>query len=140
MGMSGSPRISIIPTTLAGSFEIDHASVFFLHQSSHFDILNGFFYRPLLEPLESLLQMLLLWDPVARGGMLDTDTNKPHCYTALRNILNTKVNLAFFSDTGDPIAYILALQKIWEVYTIIASNVNEGPAATIVDTFTVNIT
>uniref|UniRef100_H3DGJ8 Inhibitor of nuclear factor kappa-B kinase subunit alpha n=1 Tax=Tetraodon nigroviridis TaxID=99883 RepID=H3DGJ8_TETNG len=47
--------------------------------------------RPLLEPLESLLQMLLLWDPVARGGMLDTDTNKPHCNTALQNILNMKV-------------------------------------------------
>uniref|UniRef100_A0A7N8XM09 Inhibitor of nuclear factor kappa-B kinase subunit alpha n=1 Tax=Mastacembelus armatus TaxID=205130 RepID=A0A7N8XM09_9TELE len=37
--------------------------------------------RPLLEPVESLLQMLLLWDPATRGGGLDPDTNKPlRCY------------------------------------------------------------
>uniref|UniRef100_G3NU66 Inhibitor of nuclear factor kappa-B kinase subunit alpha n=1 Tax=Gasterosteus aculeatus aculeatus TaxID=481459 RepID=G3NU66_GASAC len=47
--------------------------------------------RPLLEPVESLLQMLLLWDAAARGGGLDPDTNKPHCYTALQNILSLKV-------------------------------------------------
>ncbi|KAM8738678.1 inhibitor of nuclear factor kappa-B kinase subunit alpha-like isoform X1 [Acanthopagrus latus] len=47
--------------------------------------------RPLLEPTESLLQMLLLWDPAARGGGLDPDTKKPSCYTALQNILNMKV-------------------------------------------------
>uniref|UniRef100_A0A671YLZ3 Inhibitor of nuclear factor kappa-B kinase subunit alpha n=1 Tax=Sparus aurata TaxID=8175 RepID=A0A671YLZ3_SPAAU len=39
----------------------------------------------------SLLQMLLLWDPAARGGGLDPDTKKPSCYTALQNILNMKV-------------------------------------------------
>lgn len=49
-------------------------------------------HRPLLEPTESLLQMLLLWDPAARGGGLDPDTKKPSCYTALQNILNMKVN------------------------------------------------
>lgn len=47
--------------------------------------------RPLLEPIESLLQMLLLWDAGTRGGGLDPDTNKPCCYTALQNILNMKV-------------------------------------------------
>ncbi|KAM3606237.1 uncharacterized protein V6R79_013243 [Siganus canaliculatus] len=47
--------------------------------------------RPLLEQMESLLQMLLLWDPATRGGGLDPDTNKPCCYTALQNILNMKV-------------------------------------------------
>ncbi|XP_049456799.1 inhibitor of nuclear factor kappa-B kinase subunit alpha-like isoform X2 [Epinephelus fuscoguttatus] len=47
--------------------------------------------RPLLEPVESLLQMLLLWDAGARGGGLDPDTSKPCCYTALQNILNMKV-------------------------------------------------
>ncbi|XP_054455728.1 inhibitor of nuclear factor kappa-B kinase subunit alpha-like isoform X2 [Anoplopoma fimbria] len=46
---------------------------------------------PLLEPIESLLQMLLLWDAATRGGGLDPDTNKPHCYTALQNILSMKV-------------------------------------------------
>uniref|UniRef100_A0A3Q3WPV4 Inhibitor of nuclear factor kappa-B kinase subunit alpha n=1 Tax=Mola mola TaxID=94237 RepID=A0A3Q3WPV4_MOLML len=47
--------------------------------------------RPLVEPTESLLQLLLLWDPAARGGRLDPDTNKPYCYTALQNILSMKV-------------------------------------------------
>ncbi|XP_063730467.1 inhibitor of nuclear factor kappa-B kinase subunit alpha-like isoform X2 [Eleginops maclovinus] len=47
--------------------------------------------RPMLEPVESLLQMLLLWDAATRGGGLDPDTNKPSCYTALQNILNMKV-------------------------------------------------
>ncbi|XP_034753850.1 inhibitor of nuclear factor kappa-B kinase subunit alpha-like isoform X3 [Etheostoma cragini] len=47
--------------------------------------------RPLREPIECLLQMLLLWDAAMRGGGLDPDTNKPHCYTALQNILNMKV-------------------------------------------------
>ncbi|XP_068597098.1 inhibitor of nuclear factor kappa-B kinase subunit alpha-like [Brachionichthys hirsutus] len=47
--------------------------------------------RPSLESVESLLQMLLLWDPAERGGGLDPATNKPCCYTALRNILNMKV-------------------------------------------------
>ncbi|XP_068579509.1 inhibitor of nuclear factor kappa-B kinase subunit alpha-like isoform X2 [Cebidichthys violaceus] len=47
--------------------------------------------RPLLEPVESLLQMLLLWDAATRGGGLDPDTNKPYCYTALQNILSLKV-------------------------------------------------
>ncbi|XP_028458949.1 inhibitor of nuclear factor kappa-B kinase subunit alpha isoform X1 [Perca flavescens] len=47
--------------------------------------------RPLQEPVECLLQVLLLWDAATRGGGLDPDTNKPHCYTALQNILNMKV-------------------------------------------------
>ncbi|XP_056148393.1 inhibitor of nuclear factor kappa-B kinase subunit alpha-like [Lampris incognitus] len=47
--------------------------------------------RPLLEPVESLLQMLLVWDPVTRGGGLDSDSNQPSCYAALQNILNMKV-------------------------------------------------
>lgn len=47
--------------------------------------------RPLLEPVESLLQMLLVWDPANRGGGLDSDTNQPFCYTALQNILSMKV-------------------------------------------------
>lgn len=50
------------------------------------------FNRPLVEPTESLLQLLLLWDPAARGGRLDPDTNKPYCYTALQNILSMKVD------------------------------------------------
>lgn len=76
--------------------------------------------------------MLLLWDPVARGGMLDIDKKKPHCNIALQNILNMKVNLAFLL-TLETIAYILGLQNTWEDYKIITSNVNnEGSAVTIV--------
>ncbi|CAN9499860.1 unnamed protein product [Ophioblennius macclurei] len=47
--------------------------------------------RPLLEPVESLLQMLLLWDPADRGGGLDPDTNKRFCYSTLQDILNMKI-------------------------------------------------
>uniref|UniRef100_A0A8C7YF43 Inhibitor of nuclear factor kappa-B kinase subunit alpha n=1 Tax=Oryzias sinensis TaxID=183150 RepID=A0A8C7YF43_9TELE len=47
--------------------------------------------RPLLEPIESLLQMLLLWDPSTRGGGLDPETNKPYFYSVLHNILSMKV-------------------------------------------------
>ncbi|XP_026212574.1 inhibitor of nuclear factor kappa-B kinase subunit alpha-like isoform X2 [Anabas testudineus] len=47
--------------------------------------------RPLLEPVESLLQMLLLWDPATRGGGLDPGTTKQYCYTVLQNILSMKV-------------------------------------------------
>ncbi|XP_059215949.1 inhibitor of nuclear factor kappa-B kinase subunit alpha-like isoform X2 [Centropristis striata] len=47
--------------------------------------------RPLLEPVESLLQMLLMWDAATRGGELHPDTNKPFCFTALQNILSMKV-------------------------------------------------
>lgn len=76
--------------------------------------------------------MLLLWDPVARGGTLDIDKKKPHCNIALQNILNMKVNLAFLL-TLETIAYILGLQNTWEDYKIITSNVNnEGSAVTIV--------
>ncbi|KAJ8014021.1 hypothetical protein DPEC_G00035920 [Dallia pectoralis] len=46
---------------------------------------------PLLEPVESLLQMLLLWDPATRGGGMDPETQTPRCYTALQNIFNMKV-------------------------------------------------
>ncbi|XP_045926276.1 inhibitor of nuclear factor kappa-B kinase subunit alpha-like isoform X2 [Micropterus dolomieu] len=47
--------------------------------------------RPLLEPIESLLQMLLQWEPTERGGGLDPDTNKLCCYTVLQNLLDMKV-------------------------------------------------
>ncbi|XP_037541229.1 inhibitor of nuclear factor kappa-B kinase subunit alpha [Nematolebias whitei] len=47
--------------------------------------------RVLLEPVESILQMVLLWDPAVRGGGLDPETNKPYFYTTLQNILSMKV-------------------------------------------------
>ncbi|XP_017268329.1 inhibitor of nuclear factor kappa-B kinase subunit alpha-like [Kryptolebias marmoratus] len=45
----------------------------------------------LQKPMESLLQMLLLWDPALRGGGLDPETNKPCYYTTLQNIVSMKV-------------------------------------------------
>ena len=48
--------------------------------------------RALLEPVERLLRMLLLWDPAERGGGLDPDTHQHVCYTALQNILEMKVD------------------------------------------------
>lgn len=47
--------------------------------------------RPFIEPIESLLQKLLLWDPATRGGDVDPETNKPLCFNILQNILSMKV-------------------------------------------------
>ncbi|XP_006630390.1 inhibitor of nuclear factor kappa-B kinase subunit alpha isoform X1 [Lepisosteus oculatus] len=47
--------------------------------------------RTMLEPLESLLQLLLRWDPVQRGGPVHSDTNQPQCFVLLDMILNMKV-------------------------------------------------
>lgn len=45
-----------------------------------------------------------MWDPAARGGKLDPDTNKPSCYTALQNILNMKVRDRTEIQTFDSVA------------------------------------
>uniref|UniRef100_A0A8C4ZZL1 Inhibitor of nuclear factor kappa-B kinase subunit alpha n=1 Tax=Gadus morhua TaxID=8049 RepID=A0A8C4ZZL1_GADMO len=42
-------------------------------------------------PVESLLQMMLLWDPATRGGGTDPESNHPCFYTTLHNILSMKV-------------------------------------------------
>ncbi|KAA0717953.1 Inhibitor of nuclear factor kappa-B kinase subunit alpha [Triplophysa tibetana] len=47
--------------------------------------------RTLLEPLEGLLQLMLKWDPVQRGGGLNPDAKQPHCFGVLDQILNIKV-------------------------------------------------
>ncbi|XP_072534279.1 inhibitor of nuclear factor kappa-B kinase subunit alpha isoform X1 [Salminus brasiliensis] len=47
--------------------------------------------RTLLEPLESLLQLMLKWDPVQRGGGVNPDTKQPQCFALLEQILNMKV-------------------------------------------------
>lgn len=47
--------------------------------------------RPLLEPVESLLQTLLLWDPATRGGELDLNIEKPFCFNILQGILEMKI-------------------------------------------------
>lgn len=47
--------------------------------------------RTLLEPMEALLQLMLKWDPVQRGGRVNSDTKKPLCFEVLEQILNMKV-------------------------------------------------
>lgn len=48
-------------------------------------------FRTLLEPMEALLQLMLKWDPVQRGGRVNSDTKKPLCFEVLEQILNMKV-------------------------------------------------
>ncbi|KAI5625060.1 inhibitor of nuclear factor kappa-B kinase subunit alpha, partial [Silurus asotus] len=45
----------------------------------------------LLEPLECLLQLMLKWDPVQRGGVINSDNKQPQCFAQLEQILNMKV-------------------------------------------------
>uniref|UniRef100_A0A667ZZH9 Inhibitor of nuclear factor kappa-B kinase subunit alpha n=1 Tax=Myripristis murdjan TaxID=586833 RepID=A0A667ZZH9_9TELE len=47
--------------------------------------------RTLLESMESLLQLMLKWDPVQRGGKVNTDSKKPQCFEVLEQILSMKV-------------------------------------------------
>lgn len=91
MAKSDSPHISIIPTISAGCNNTYPGQCFVPVQPFSYSNCGGL-HRPLLEPVEALLQLLLLWDPAARGGTVDADTKKPYCNTALQNILNLKVN------------------------------------------------
>uniref|UniRef100_A0A7N8XX30 Inhibitor of nuclear factor kappa-B kinase subunit alpha n=1 Tax=Mastacembelus armatus TaxID=205130 RepID=A0A7N8XX30_9TELE len=47
--------------------------------------------RTLLEPMEGLLQLMLKWDPVQRGGKVNLETKKPMCFEFLEQILSMKV-------------------------------------------------
>ncbi|KAE8283936.1 Inhibitor of nuclear factor kappa-B kinase subunit alpha [Larimichthys crocea] len=44
--------------------------------------------RTLLELLETLLQLMLKWDPILRGGKLSVDTKRPKCFEVLEQILS----------------------------------------------------
>ena len=44
-----------------------------------------------MEPLETLLQLMLRWDPVQRGGGLSPESRQPQCFSMLEQILNMKV-------------------------------------------------
>ncbi|XP_061665847.1 inhibitor of nuclear factor kappa-B kinase subunit alpha-like isoform X1 [Syngnathoides biaculeatus] len=46
--------------------------------------------RTLLEPMEALLQLMLKWDPVHRGGGVHPESRKPLCFHLLDQILNMK--------------------------------------------------
>uniref|UniRef100_A0A8C7DGP4 Inhibitor of nuclear factor kappa-B kinase subunit alpha n=1 Tax=Oncorhynchus kisutch TaxID=8019 RepID=A0A8C7DGP4_ONCKI len=47
--------------------------------------------RTLLEPMEMLLQLMLKWDPVQRGGKTNADSKKPLCFEVLEQILCMRV-------------------------------------------------
>ncbi|XP_065152805.1 inhibitor of nuclear factor kappa-B kinase subunit alpha [Paramisgurnus dabryanus] len=47
--------------------------------------------RTLLKPLEELLQTMLKWDPVQRGGGLNPVTKQAQCFALLEQMLNMKV-------------------------------------------------
>uniref|UniRef100_A0A8C8MFV7 Inhibitor of nuclear factor kappa-B kinase subunit alpha n=1 Tax=Oncorhynchus tshawytscha TaxID=74940 RepID=A0A8C8MFV7_ONCTS len=47
--------------------------------------------RTLLERMEMLLQLMLKWDPVQRGGKTNADSKKPQCFEVLEQILCMKV-------------------------------------------------
>lgn len=42
--------------------------------------------------MEALLQLMLKWDPVQRGGKVSSDTKKPLCFEVLEQILSMKVS------------------------------------------------
>lgn len=42
--------------------------------------------------MEALLQLMLKWDPVQRGGKINPDTKKPMCFEVLEQILSMKVS------------------------------------------------
>ncbi|KAF0021449.1 hypothetical protein F2P81_026298 [Scophthalmus maximus] len=41
--------------------------------------------------MEALLRLMLQWDPVQRGGKVNADTKKPHCFEVIEQILSMKV-------------------------------------------------
>lgn len=42
--------------------------------------------------MEALLQLMLKWDPVQRGGRVNSDTKKPLCFEVLEQILSMKAS------------------------------------------------
>lgn len=42
--------------------------------------------------MEMLLQLMLKWDPVQRGGKTNADSKKPLCFEVLEQILCMKVS------------------------------------------------
>lgn len=43
--------------------------------------------------MEALLQLMLKWDPVQRGGQVNCDDKKPLCFEMLEQILSMRVSL-----------------------------------------------
>lgn len=55
-------------------------------------VFESLFFRTLLELLETLLQLMLKWDPILRGGKISADTKRPKCFEVLEQILSMKVS------------------------------------------------
>lgn len=70
-------------------------------------------FSTLLEPLECLLQLMLKWDPVQRGGVLNSDTIQPPCFAQLDQILNMKVSR---SESNDHVRHTCVLCGIDSEY------------------------
>ncbi|XP_073542182.1 inhibitor of nuclear factor kappa-B kinase subunit alpha [Phyllobates terribilis] len=45
----------------------------------------------MVDQLETWLQLVLNWDPQQRGGGMDNDTGRPHCFLLMDHILNLKI-------------------------------------------------
>ncbi|KAG5262726.1 hypothetical protein AALO_G00278200 [Alosa alosa] len=54
----------------------------------------------LVEPLEHVLQLMLQWNSVGRGGPVNPDTKKPRCFELLDQLLNIKVVHVLNMGTG----------------------------------------
>ncbi|KAG2463294.1 ERLN1 protein, partial [Polypterus senegalus] len=53
---------------------------------------GGIDYRiAIIDPLENWLQLMLRWDPVQRGGGLNSEPKRPQCFFLLDQILSMKV-------------------------------------------------
>ncbi|XP_039629534.1 inhibitor of nuclear factor kappa-B kinase subunit alpha [Polypterus senegalus] len=47
--------------------------------------------KAIIDPLENWLQLMLRWDPVQRGGGLNSEPKRPQCFFLLDQILSMKV-------------------------------------------------
>ncbi|XP_034049586.1 inhibitor of nuclear factor kappa-B kinase subunit alpha-like isoform X2 [Thalassophryne amazonica] len=67
--------------------------------------------RTLLEPVEALLQLMLKWDPVERGGKVNSEKKKPLCFEMLDQILSMKVVHILNMNTAQVHSFQLTLDE-----------------------------
>ncbi|KAK7919429.1 hypothetical protein WMY93_010713 [Mugilogobius chulae] len=71
--------------------------------------------RPLLEPMEELLQLMLKWDPVHRGGKVNSENKKPLCFEVVHILNMVTAQVHSFQLTPEETLY--SLQKRIEAET-----------------------
>ncbi|XP_062382309.1 inhibitor of nuclear factor kappa-B kinase subunit alpha-like isoform X2 [Sardina pilchardus] len=54
----------------------------------------------LVEPLEQVLRLMLRWNSLGRGGRVNSNTKKPHCFELLDELLSIKVMHVLNMGTG----------------------------------------